>query len=109
MKSWTKAFLVACVLELPLLTLLVAQASQDLSNSHLAKILLWYHVIPLSGLSWIFLVLFGHGSPTVGSPLLWRVLLWSSVFAVQVALTMPFVRLALELFHHPMRSDSSSK
>lgn len=90
--------LAALFLETPLLFLILLTArGGDYNSSRIALLLIWYHVIPLSVLSFTFLRLFGHGEPSFGNIELWHLVYWGLVFVIQVALTTPPIFLVLKL------------
>ena len=60
-----KAVAIACVLELPLFALFVMESRHGLGYMS------WYHIVPLTVLSFIWYSLFGHGRPGFGSVHLW--------------------------------------
>jgi hypothetical protein len=91
-----KGFFVASAVELPLVAVLAAYGPQNLDTSKFVIALLWYHIVPISVLSFGSLWLFGHGSVgsqepgTVVKALGW-LFYWSFTFAAQAALTTPIV------------------
>jgi hypothetical protein len=107
MTRWTKALITACVLEVPLLTILVGGGQGDLQKSSLVSIVVWYHLIPLAIISWGFLALFGHGEPSLGNVSLWKMLYWFATFALQVALTTPLILLFINLLERVRRAEGA--
>jgi|ERR1700693_4649389 len=99
MKTWAKALWASCALELPLVVMLAARA-QDIDKSTAARVLVWYHAIPLSLISFGSLWLFGHGASggeaTGFRRVLGYVLFCSLTFVVQVAVTTPILLLVLK-------------
>lgn len=87
-----RAFLLCAALELPLLTTLIwLQGSAQ--HSLFFKILLWYHVVPLTITSFVWLWCFGHGSPSIGPLASWHALTWCLIFFLQTLLLWSVARL----------------
>src|SRR5215471_15179439 len=95
---WTKALFGASVLELPLLSMLV-HYGRGFDRSALGLVIVWYHVIPLSLISFGWLSIFGHDNPTGDSRFLY-VLVFLLVFMVQLIVTVPLAALGLRLSVH---------
>jgi len=93
--TWTKALFGASVIELPLLSMLV-HYGRDFDRSALGLVIVWYHVIPLSLISFGWLSIFGHNDPTGDSRFLYA-LFFLLVFVLQLIVTVPFAALALRL------------
>jgi hypothetical protein len=107
---WTRSLISACVLELPLLVALAVYSPQNL-QTELARVLVWYHVIPLSVLSFGILWLFGHGAaegPAV-APALGHVFYWTATFAIQVAVTTPLIFLILRSIMQSPKDETTRK
>jgi|SRR6516165_5703022 len=92
--TWKRSFRAAVVIELPLFFALLLSTSKGISG--LASALVWLHVIPLTVVSFIFLRIFGHGEPPVGSTTVWHLGYWGFVFVLQAALTMLIVVVLLK-------------
>ena len=86
MTTWRKAFLVACVLELPLLITILPQ------GQHFgASILDWYHAVSAGVVLFVWYSIFGHGGPTEDSRARWHLMFFGTVYAIQVVLTTPIL------------------
>ena len=96
-KTWKTSLAIALLLEVPLFFFLVASSSKGTLSSGLTSAVVWLHVISLSIVSFVFLRIFGHGQPSVGSITLWHLGYWGFVFIVQLVLTMLFVAVVLKL------------
>jgi hypothetical protein len=89
MTRFQKSVMISCLIEIPLLMLL---STGTIGRTHgPLTFLLWYHFISLSVASGCWLILFGHGAPYPGNPLIWQMLYISVVFLIQVAITTPIV------------------
>jgi len=88
--KWATAMAMSCALEVIPFILLVVRGSEN-SVSALSKALIWYHIVPLTIVSWIWLMLFGHGAPAVNgwTVMFWDFLFWATVFVGQVILVSP--------------------
>jgi hypothetical protein len=89
-----KLLVLAAVVELPLLAILYF-TSGHVMPSALASGIQYYHLVPLSLLSMLWLFLFGHSAPAVGPLDFWYLLFFLGVYIGQVALTALLLWLAL--------------
>ena len=96
--TWTKALFGASIIELPLLSMLV-HYGRGFDRSALGLVIVRYHVIPLSLISFGWLSIFGHDDPTGDSRFLY-VLFFLLVFMVQLFVTVPLAALVLKLSDH---------
>jgi hypothetical protein len=90
----------AGLLELPLLMLLVTESSKEVEHGSGITLFPSPYFRGLLSLS-------GHGASTIGNPLLWAPLYWSSVFVLQVAMTAPFIRVVFGFLSSSRRSRGS--
>jgi hypothetical protein len=82
--------LFASLLEVPPFILLLTSASKN-DGSAVFTAVTWYHIVPLSILSFGWLGLFGHGAPSIGGLRLWQGGFALATFLIQVALISPLV------------------
>jgi hypothetical protein len=99
MKTRYQAIFVASCLELPLSLALAGLATKSASATFTYLLLTWYHVVPLSILTFLWLWLFGHDSPATGPTGIWTIAFWVLVFVGQVAITAPIAYLVLNRKH----------
>jgi len=100
MTRWTRALLFASLLEVPPFILLLTSASKNDSSTVLTAVT-WYHIVPLSILSFGWLSMFGHGSPSIGGLRLWHGGFALATFLIQVALISPLVFALTKAFQRP--------
>jgi hypothetical protein len=104
MTRWTKAILFASIFELPLLIILIAGQAR-IGQSPFITALTWYHIAPLSLGSLVWLGLFGHGAPSLGSLRIWHTFWWTATFVVQVSVTAPLAFLLVRAVHRNRDSE----
>jgi hypothetical protein len=80
--------------------LLFALAQSHGSTHWLETTLTWYHIIPLSLASFLWLTLFGHGTPDAGPLWLWHTIWFLLIYIGQVLLTALFALLVASRFRH---------
>jgi hypothetical protein len=89
-EAWYKSVVIAAGMELVLILMLANIAPT--SGYLLHQILVWYHIIPLSVATFLWLLLLGHGHPEPGASWIWGGSYWVLVFFGQVAITTPCVQ-----------------
>jgi hypothetical protein len=72
---------------------------RDFDRSALGLVIVWYHVIPLSLISFGWLSIFGHDDPSGDGRFLY-VLFFLLVFMVQLIVTVPLAAVVLRLLGH---------
>jgi hypothetical protein len=93
-KTWSKAFAIAAVLEAPQVMFL-ARSIGDLGKSNGAlNIIGWYHVLAIWFSQWVLLV--WNPGPRRGPTPASNAVAWFSVFAFQVLITTPIFFLLLK-------------
>lgn len=97
MKTWTKAFGIACLVEIPLLVALMMLPTKQ-PVPHLAsvfgEVLVAYHILSFPfGMSMHILWVGNRTPPVSGS----QVVFWFSVYAAQIVLTTPLIALLLRV------------
>jgi hypothetical protein len=96
MKTWLKAFGIACLVEVPALLALMTLSRESIeshSDSVLGQILVAYHTLAFPfGMSILYAWVGSRQPPVPGS----EPVLWSSVYAAQVLLTTPLIALVLK-------------
>lgn len=95
MKTFTKAFLIACAVELPQLALLARVSLDNVARSIPENILGWYH-LPAIFCGYVLMNYWNRVSvagPRFGSLAVY----WACIFAVQVAITAVAIFLILRI------------
>ena len=77
----------SCIEALAVAALQSAHSSVNFEQTLLYKAALYYNIIPLSLTSFIWLLAFGHGAPSIGPLWLWHAVTLLMVFLLQVAIT----------------------
>jgi hypothetical protein len=93
MTRWRKAVFIAAAVELPLIVMLALQARLiRVGAESLAQLLLlWYHIVPLSIVTFGWLWLFGHGAPAAAPIWVYTDWQFALIYSGQVAVTTPIV------------------
>jgi hypothetical protein len=91
MTRWRKAVFIAAAVELPLIVMLALQARLiRVGAESLAQLLLlWYHIVPLSIVTFGWLWLFGHGAPAAAPIWVYTDWQFALIYSGQVAVTTP--------------------
>jgi len=104
MKTWTKAFGIACLVEVPLLVALMTLLTKQpisRSTSVFGEVLVGYHILAIPfGMSMHFMWVGNRTPPVPGS----QVAFWSSVYAAQIVLTTPLIALLLKVIRGRRRN-----
>jgi hypothetical protein len=95
MKTWTKAFGIACPVEVPpLVALVTLLTNQPHLPSVFGGVLVGYHILSLPfGMSMHIMWVGDRTPPVRGS----EVVFWFSVYAAQTVLTTPLIALLLKV------------
>ena len=96
MKTWIKAFSIACLVEVPALLALMTLSRKSVeshSDSVMCQILVAYHILSFPfGMSMLYSWVGSRQPPVPGS----EAVFWFSVYAAQVLLTTPIIALVLK-------------
>jgi hypothetical protein len=104
MKTWTKAFGIACLVEIPLLVALMTLPTKQpvsLLTFAFGEVLVGYHILSFPfGMSMHIMWVGDRTPPVPGS----EVVFWFSVYAAQIVLTTPLIALLLKVIRGRRKS-----
>ena len=101
MKTWIKAGVIACIVEIPLLAVFIATRHRQNWAMLTHDCLGWYHVLAI-WFAQYFLVIWNPG-PRPGPTFSSNIVAWVVVFFSQVAITSPFIYGFLKCAEQAMR------